>query len=76
MQLKLQGNALAQQGKLADARVMYLNALELAPVHMEYKLRSNMSLLALSAGDPTEAISQARKVLDIAPEDFTTVRSH
>lgn len=74
MQLKLQGNALAQQGKFADARELYKQALEVSPTHMVYKLHSNLSLVALSADDPTEAIAQAQQALECAPEDFTTVR--
>lgn len=74
-QLKLQANALAGQGKLESARDIYMRALELAPPHIEYKLHSNMSLLALSSGDTTEALAQAQKALELAPQDFTTVRS-
>jgi tetratricopeptide (TPR) repeat protein len=73
--MKMQGNSLAQQGKFADARDMYMRALEIAPSSAAYKLHSNLSLVALSAGDPAEAISQARKALDLAPDDFTTVLS-
>jgi hypothetical protein len=50
-----------------------MRALEIAPAHTAYKLHSNLSLVALSAGDPAEAISQAQRALDLAPEDFTTV---
>ena len=74
LQLRMDGNALAQAGELEDALAKYTEALALAPPEMQHKLHSNISLLQLSRGDAHASLRAAEASVACAPPDWSTVR--
>ena len=76
MQLRLEGNDLAQSGELAEALAKYQEALELAPDSVRHKLHSNISLLQLTRGYTEAALAAAEAAVAAAPRDWSTVRLH
>lgn len=61
-------------GQPAEAYAKYQEAAAQAPPHGIYKLYSNMSLAALTMGDPAAALDAALLAVQTAPADWTTVR--
>jgi hypothetical protein len=73
MQLRLDGNELAQSGEMAVALAKYEQGGALAPEHMRHKLHSNIALLHLSLGDAEASRMAAEAAVASAPPDWSTV---
>ena len=73
-QLRLEGNRCAQAGDFAAARDKYRAALDVAPERLHHAIHSNLSLVALNAGDSAEALREAETAMALAPPEWTTVR--
>ena len=74
LQLRLEGNDLANAGQLDEALAKYTQALELAPQQLHHKLHSNIALLQHVRGDAAASLQAAEAAVACAPADWTTVR--
>lgn len=71
-ELRILGNAAAQNNDLTGAIGLYTKALEINPTHGVHLILSNRSLARLSLGDIEGAIEDARKCCKCCPDSFTT----
>ena len=75
VQLRMEGNELAQAGNATGALEKYSAALECAPAALRHLVLSNVSLVKLNGGDAAGALQAAEEAIAIGPTDWTTVRS-
>ena len=70
-QLRLQGNALAERGKVAEAEALYTQALEVGAPRGAHLALANRSAVRLQRGDTAGALADALAAQADGPADWT-----